>query len=44
VQPASLPLYISAVGVVPKSFFDRQKALIAGRMPILKALLRAYKQ
>jgi hypothetical protein len=41
---ASLPQYISAVRVVAKSFFDGQKALTAGRMPILQALLRAYGQ
>jgi hypothetical protein len=44
VSAASLPQYISAVLVVAKSFFDGQEALTAGRIPILKALLRAYWQ
>jgi site-specific recombinase XerC len=44
VSTASLPQYISAVRVVAKLFFDGQEALTAGRMPILKALLRSYGQ
>jgi hypothetical protein len=44
VSAASLPQYIFAVRVVPKSFFDGQEALTSGRKPILQALLRAYGQ
>jgi hypothetical protein len=44
VSAASIPQYLSAVGVVAKSVFDSQGGLTSGPMPILQALLRAYSQ